>query len=297
MTKQIDIVFYHKNCPDGIGGKWVVHHYCILHHLEVPVYHALAAGTDPPLSDLENKNILFVDVCPHPKFIEKYVSKVSQMIILDHHKSSMELLQNISNDYKNLKVIFKMDQCGAEIAWHYFFPNEKPPFFIDYLRDKDLWLLQLPHSHEINFALGEHLNLETLSSFLEDEEASFRSLLAEGTILKEKHDKEIEKIVERANLALFSYNDQKYKIYIVENDKRHLTSDVGNVLCEMYPTIDFAVITFTGQEYCSLSLRGIKGKCPDLCAIAKTFGGGGHPSASGMRVPNLKLFKNIANSI
>ena len=29
--------------------------------------------------------------------------------------------------------------------------------------------------------------------------------------------------------------------------------------------------------------------------IDLTFGGGGHPSASGMRVPNLKLFKNIAH--
>ena len=295
MTKQIDIVFYHKNCPDGIGGKWVIHHYCALHHLKTPIYHPLAAGTDPLLSDLENKSILFVDVCPHPKFIEKYISKVSQMIILDHHKSSMELLQNISKDYKNLEVIFEMGQCGAEIAWDYFFPNEKSPFFINYIGDKDLYLLKLPHSHEINFALGENLNMETLSSYLEDEKVSFQNLLVRGKVLKKEHDQEIEKIVERAIPASFSHNDKKYKIYIVENDRRHLTSDIGNVLCEMYLTIDFAVITSTNQQYCSLSLRGIKGKCPDLCAIAKTFGGGGHPSASGMRVPNLRLFKNISH--
>ena len=293
MTKQIDIVFYHKNCPDGIGGQWVTYHYSTVHNLKTPIYHPLAAGTNPVLSDLENKRIFFIDVCPQPEFIEKNISKMSEMIILDHHKSSMDLLQNISNDYKNLQVIFKMDQCGAEIAWHYFFPSQKPPFFIDYLRDKDLWLFKLPYSQEINFALGEHLNLETLSSFLEDEEASFQTLLAEGTILKKKHDKEIEKIVERAIPASFLYNKDTFSIYIVENNQRHLTSDVGNVLCEMFPSIDFAVITFTTPSYCSLSLRGIKGKCPDLCAIARAFGGGGHPSSSGMRVPNLKGFKNI----
>ena len=105
--------------------------------------------------------------------------------------------------------------------------------------------------------------------------------------------REIEKIVERATPASFLYNDNTFSIYMVENNQRHLTSDVGNVLCEMFPSIDFAVITFTTPSYCSLSLRGIKGKCPDLCAIAKAFGGGGHPSSSGMRVPNLKRFKNI----
>lgn len=291
MAKMFDYAFYHQNCPDGFGGQWVIYHYCEINCFKHPKYVPLAAGMNPCISNLARKRIVFVDVCPHPSFLKDYLSLGSKITILDHHKTSMELLQGIA--HKNLEVFFDMDKCGAEIAWNYFFPHEKSPFFIDYLKDKDLWLLQMPFTHEINFALGEHLTLEAFSAFFREEESSYKMLLAEGKPLKEKHDQEIEKISKRALPAFFSHAGKRYTISIVENSQRHLTSDVGNHLCEIFSNIDFAVITFTGHSYCSVSLRGKKGKCPDLCAIAKTFGGGGHVSSAGLRVPNLKTFANI----
>ena len=283
---QFDIICYHKNCPDGIGGLWAANYY-----KEIPKHYPLPAGENPYLEEIENKKIIFVDVCPKPDFIIETIEKCSKMVILDHHKTSKEMLESIiERNYPNLEIVFDMGRSGAKIAWEYFFPNRPCPFFISYIEDKDLWRWILPHSQEINFALQSYLKLEDLSSLLEDEEISFQNLLKEGIILKKENDEKIRDISETAVERYFFYRENEVHKVMEVNllGERGLTSDIGNYLCEKFPDIDFAIIKFRGQDYWSISLRGIKGKCPDLSEIAKKYGGGGHPSASGIRFPDVK---------
>ena len=282
--KSFDIVCYHKNCPDGIGGLWVANHY-----QEIPIHYPLPAGENPEIDHLHGKRILFVDVCPQVDFILSTIPIVQKMTILDHHKTSKEMVDTIvQENIPNLEVVFDMERSGATIAWDYFFPEKPCPFFIRYIEDKDLWKWKLEYSQEINFALQDHLNLKEFTLFLEEETNSFQKLLQEGKIVKEENDEKIRRIASNARTSSFRCDEQTYHVMIVENTDRSLTSDVGNYLCESYPEIDFAVITFQKPDYCSVSLRGIKGKCPDLSEIAKHYGGGGHASASGMRVTNLE---------
>ena len=163
------------------------------------------------------------------------------MVILDH-KSSKEMVEDITEkNYSNLEIIFDMDRSGAKIAWDYFFPNRKSPFFIDYIQDKDLWTWKLSYSQEINFALQLYLKIDKLTALLENEENSFEKLLQEGTILKEKNDEKIKKISSSAVKQYFLHKKKVYNIMTVNNiTNRNLVSDVGNYLCETYPEIDFA---------------------------------------------------------
>ena len=109
--------------------------------------------------------------------------------------------------------------------------------------------------------------------------------MKEGEILKEENDKKIESIGNTSTKEYFIHQKKVYHIRKVNSIKdRSLTSDVGNYLCVKYPDIDFAIITSRGLNYWSYSLRGMKGKCHNLSSIAKTYGGGGHPSSSGMRI-------------
>lgn len=281
--KSFDIVCYHKNCPDGIGGLWVANHY-----QEIPIHYPLPAGENPEIDQLEEKRILFVDVCPQVHFILSTIHTVKKITILDHHKTSKEMVDTIvQENIPNLEVVFDMERSGARIAWDYFFPANPCPFFIQYIEDKDLWKWKLEFSQEINFALQDHLNLKEFTCFFQQEKSSFQTLLKEGKALKEKNDEKIRLISSQAIKGSFHCDEQTYHVMIVENADRSLTSDVGNYLCESYPEIDFAVITFQKPDYYSVSLRGIKGKCPDLSKIAKHYGGGGHESSSGMRVTNL----------
>lgn len=281
MDHNYDIICYHKNCPDGIGGLWAANHY-----KEIPVHYPLPAGENPFLGDIEGKSIIFIDVCPKEDYILSNIEKVKKLTILDHHKTSKEMLEDIiKKKYPNIEIIFDMNRSGAKISWDYFFPNIPSPFFINYIEDKDLWKWKLNYSHEINFAIESYLELEKLTSFLENEDLSFQKLLEEGKILKEENDKKIENIGNTSTKEYFIHKNKVYHIRKVNSIRdRSLTSDVGNYLCEKYPDIDFAVITSRSSNYWSYSLRGIKGKCPDLSSIAKVYGGGGHPSSSGIRI-------------
>lgn len=302
MENNYDIICYHKNCPDGIGGLWAANHY-----KEIPIHYPLLAGENPSLEDIEDKKILFVDVCPKDDYILFNIEKVKKMTILDHHKSSKEMLDYvIKKNIPNLEIIFDMDRSGAKIAWDYFFPNTPCPFFIKYIQDKDLWRWKLLHSREINFAMDSYLELEKLDSLLEDEDLSFENLLEEGKILQRENDKKIQTVAEKATKEYFLCNDKLYNIVKVNNIRnKNLTSDLGNYLCEKHQNVDFAVIKSRGVNYWSYSLRGIKGKCPDLSFIAKQFGGGGHPSSAAMRIydvekrqsPFIKEKQNLSNKI
>ena len=288
MSKDFDYIVFHKNCPDGVGGLWVADHY-----KKGAEHCPISPGEDPFLGNIENKSILFVDVCPQPNYVLKNITKFRKLTILDHHKSSKELMEEIlKHEFANIEIVFNLKLSGAQIAWDYFFPGQKRPFFIDYIGDRDLWNWLLKSSQEINFAINKHLSLEEMTAYLEDEDASFEKLLAEGTILKAENDQEVQTIAETARKENFIYEDKKFSVMMVENENRPLTSDIGDFLCQNFPETDFAVITFHGGKYVSVSLRGVKGKCPDLCAIAKSFGGGGHPSAAAFRVSSLDKLRH-----
>ena len=294
--EQFDIIYYHKNCPDGIGGLWVANH-----SNKIPIHYPLPAGENPILEEMENKRIIFVDVCPKPNFILQTIKKCNKMVILDHHKSSKEMVEDImKKKFSNLEIIFDMERSGAKIAWDYFFPKTPCPFFINYIEDKDLWKWKLPYSREINFALESYLNIEKLTYFFKNEEESFQKLLKEGKIKKENNDKKIQKIAECSVQEYFIFKGNIYKVRKIYNiSNRRLTSDVGNYLCEQYSDIDFAIITSRSSSYNSYSLRGIKGKCPDLSLIAKEYGGGGHLSSAGMRISNEqeRYFSSMGNNL
>jgi len=288
MSKDFDYIVYHKNCPDGVGGLWAADHY-----KKGAIHCPISPGEDPFIGEIENKSILFVDVCPQPSYVLNNITKLRKLTILDHHQSSKELMEEIlKHEFANLEVIFNLKLSGAQIAWDYFFPGQKRPFFIDYIGDRDLWNWLLEFSEEINFAINQHLSLEEMTAYLEDEDASFKKLLAEGTILKAENDEQVAMISEDAEKKIFVHGDETYSVMVVENSNRSLTSDIGDLLCKNFPETDFVVITFQAGSHVSVSLRGVKGKCPDLCAIAKTFGGGGHPSAAGFRISSLDKLRH-----
>lgn len=60
-------------------------------------------------------------------------------------------------------------------------------------------------------------------------------------------------------------------------------SELGNQLCENNPNIDFVAITDIGKKKISLRSRN---EAIDVSKIAKHFGGGGHPRASGADLTN-----------
>jgi uncharacterized protein len=102
----------------------------------------------------------------------------------------------------------------------------------------------------------------------------------EGEGIERKHHKDIEELIPQL-AHMVRYNDHKV---IVANAPYMLASDMGHKMLELYPEADFAAVYYIRHDLTSTySLRGRKGGV-NVAQIAEQFGGGGHPSAAGMRV-------------
>jgi uncharacterized protein len=181
--RQFDAIVYHERCQDGILGLW-----CANRNSKIENVYACNAGVDPT-KHFENENVIFVDICPSFDYMLSVIKQVKKIVILDHHKSSADVLEkhkNILEEYDNIEIVFDMHRSGCQIAWDYFFPNESRPFFVDYVADRDLWQWKLPMSKEVNSALYE-LDYINSSDFSKLDELS-------NSDNREEHIKKIGKI-------------------------------------------------------------------------------------------------------
>jgi uncharacterized protein len=80
---------------------------------------------------------------------KELIQKVKyHLIVIDHHKSAMIELHDISNTH------FDMTKSGAMLSWEFFHPGKEPPKFIRYIQDRDLWKWELEYTVK---NLAQHL--------------------------------------------------------------------------------------------------------------------------------------------
>jgi hypothetical protein len=155
------------------------------------------------------------------------------------------------------------------LAWEW--AHQRPaPWLLLHIQDKDLWQWALPGSREINAALSSYpYDFRLWDSFTQDR------LVEEGrAILRYEHEM-VSKLV--AEKALVTFQGQT----VPAVQSAILNSQIGERLSGQYP---FVIIWHDrdGRRYFSLRSRE---DGPDVEAIAKQYGGGGHRHAAGFSVP------------
>lgn len=302
IKNDIDIVIYHYPCMDGFSAWWIAQHYYKI--INKPIV-GIPKSYDSKFLD-ENiyldKNILMVDILT--KDYELIKSKSKNLIILDHHKTSQELLNNISYAY------FDMNKSGAGLIWEYFF-DQKPPMFIQLIQDRDLYTFKLERSKDFNeglfnwlFAFAGNDIEEKIMKFNElyDDEVpkyvsddyrytriSLNKQIADmGQVMNLVKDNKIESIAKNTQVYhIETYIDDgkmiknaHYKVAITECS-HDLVSDLGHYLVEN-KECDFAMLWrydhFSEQYWYSLRSDDAHA---DVSAVCKFYKGGGHRNASG----------------
>lgn len=291
-VKNFDAIIYHGPCSDGTCGLW-----CACHYSPIKTRYACKAGLDPT-GDYTNMNVIFIDICPKFEYLIKLVKIAKHVVILDHHKSSEQIIKNnssILSQIKNLHIEFDMDRSGCQLAWDYFFDNLPRPFFIDYIADRDLWTWKLPASKEINTALYEleyinSYNLNKLTELMENSEEKIKYLETSGKIIEIGKKREIDIGLHNAVEATMCFKDKTYRIWLGGNINPTLRSELGNLLCSK-PFKDGSNPDFSAcwqynpkTDEWWISLRSSSKNSPDLSVISLEFGGGGHPNASGFTI-------------
>jgi oligoribonuclease NrnB/cAMP/cGMP phosphodiesterase (DHH superfamily) len=294
---KFDTIVYHNPCQDGTTALWCANYYNEIFE-KIPC----KAGNLPTI-DTENKNILFVDICPKFDYLLEISKTAQNIVILDHHKTTIDAYEtNKMLCPKNLEFILDITKSGCQITWDYFFPEKARPWFVDYVGDRDLWLWKLPNSKEINDVLFENNMLDanlldniTKLQYYTTEQ--IEDLIKEGSILLKFQKKQLETASYRAIEAQIIVNEITYNIWLGTTTSAD-RSELGNVLAKKplsngkLPDFSATWIYEPKENVWWISLRGTSSS-PDLSLISGYFGGGGHIMASGFSIKSPKTLRDV----
>lgn len=273
----MDIVFYHKNCPDG----WAAAYIASIKYPEaklIPLDH----GAPFDITQVYGKDVLMLDFSLRTREDNDCVASQSRSFrILDHHKSAREVLEGVPY------ATFDMKRSGAGLAWDYLFGEDSPeacydqgtnfeprPWWVGYVEDRDLWNWALPFSREVCAYLGTLEFTKEAWDVLDQPvfNKARATELGQGALAHINHY--VREAVKQAQTGTL----QGYKTAVL-NVPYLNCSEVGH---ELSKTHEVSLTWFErGDQVIQFSLRSI-GEI-DVSAIAKTFGGGGHKNAAGFQ--------------
>ena len=286
------LIIYHQtkpgvDCPDGITAAWVASKKYPDYKLCGCVYNAEELPNIPKDCD----RVVIVDFSFEAKILEQWREQVSEVIVIDHHKTAMGMLEGLSN---TVLKHFDMNECGATLTWKTFFPNQEIPVFLSYVRDRDLWNHELPRTREIHetmaqmcYGLKETDNIFLLFELfnglakLNKNELVALGCAISGPKIKAK-DLKINEIANRWKMYEVAGHQVPVVFLAKDGSEDRLVSDVcSRLYTHLHPNVDF-VACFTADRCWSLrSDKNKPGNGFDVGTLAKSMGGGGHHNAAG----------------
>jgi oligoribonuclease NrnB/cAMP/cGMP phosphodiesterase (DHH superfamily) len=229
-----------------------------------------------PLPELDpSRALLFLDYAPKRAVLRELSARHPHILVLDHHKTAKEDLAGVEAELPNVTVGFDMTRSGAMLAWEHFH-GDPAPDAVRYVQDRDLWLHQLPDTHEVSAALASFpYEPQRYAQFLGM--SAFVELMArEGRALLRAKQQQVEGLLAEARVGYIRGNAVP-----VVNAPTFLVSDLGNALLTRFPEAPFAAVYRDGAKGVRYwSLRSTDDR-KDVSEIAKQYGGGGHRNASG----------------
>lgn len=279
MSNNKRYVIYHKDCLDGHTAAWAAHKYWGPSATYIPLnYSAQVPDFEP------NSLIYILDFSFKPEIISKLIEE-NTVILLDHHKSSMEawgtyITENPVPVQRSSVIKFDMTKSGARLAWEYF--NKEPvPDLVKYVEDRDLWRFAYPQSKafhaylmacSMTFEVWDRINID-----LKHDDSRNKIFMQAGALMSHR-EQEIEKIVQDVKLKTIGGHNVP-----VINCPYFLASEACNLLLERYENSPFVASYHDRKDFRQWSLRS---KSFDVSEIAALYGGGGHRLSSGWEENN-----------
>ncbi|NNL66832.1 MAG: hypothetical protein HKP30_11350 [Myxococcales bacterium] len=267
--------FYHAGCPDGFGAAWAVWRAWGDDARYKPIGHDEVID----VAACEGAHVAFVDIFTRTSTLRELGDTAAHVVVLDHHVTSRDRFHSDPDLHFELRdaghrVHFDLGHSGAVLAWHHFHETE-PPALLAYVEDQDLWNWKLPHSEEVNAAIGSHPR--TFDAWEGLASRPIESLVREGEPLVRSARIEVARAVRKAHPITV-------KGMRVEgvNSTAH-RSAIGHALSERG--------AYDRPWGCVYRVSGVRVDATlysigdfDVSAIAVSLGGGGHRNAAGFSV-------------
>lgn len=241
-----------------------------------------------------------------------------QIVVLDHHKTAKEAIEKLDEEFagKNIQFYFNLKYSGAVLSYLYFstqfgIPNDESvldyvvktqvPTWIKMVHDRDLWQWKYKDTKFFTTALfskitgnanndtngNNYVNyvpseLEQMCKINPSKAESVEILIDTGKIMSEQYENQIQSIIDERGYFEVDLLGLGVKGYAV-NASNLFSSELGSKLCRLDDEHKYAIIfTFMEKDRVKCSIRSTDDF--DCSGIAKHFGGGGHPQASGFNL-------------
>ena len=254
-------------------------------------------------SDEKYDKLFITDISVKKELADALNNVSDKVILLDHHKTALWL-----NEYPFALVQVEDESvgkmCGAYLFYEYLKKNHEEfndtlalKLFVKYVRMYDTWEWKEKYDNIIPKRLNDLMYMDGPNEFVD------KMIYRLGNNLAIFDDTDLMKLqIEQTYIN--SYIAQKDESLIVNDDlfpeytvgitfADKYISELGNKLCELHPELDFVVLI--NMSALTVSYRTVKDNL-DLSAIAKGFGGGGHPKASGSRF-DASIINDMLNNI
>ena len=277
-------ILYHQvkagiDCPDGISAAWVA----AKAYPDAKVVGAV--HQEPvPISPTEGDRVTIVDFSYGPDVLDTWADAGVTVEVIDHHKTALDDLSSLSD---RILQTFDMKECGATLAWKTLFPEKPMPYFLNHIRDRDLWLWEIDGTAEIHEAMGKLGRsfelLDRLAQMDKDELQAY--LMPIGTELLEEKKRLVNTAVKRHQRGMVAgYQNIPYVVLAKDGSEDRLTSDICSAMQRLNPSPLFTACFTSDRTWSLRSNRN--GSNFDVGRVAKDNGGGGHRNASGFKERN-----------
>lgn len=270
LSMERTVIIYHGGCPDGFGGAYAAWK----KFGDTAEYRATSYG-DPIPEDLAGARVYFIDFCYPQETMDRIKNEAASLVVLDHHEGVEEVVKTMP------EFVYDPNRSGATIAWAYFHPEKPVPELLTHVEDDDLFLYKLEDTralityltaHPFGFEVWDKVAAALAGDY------SRKELLVVANAYAEYFELLAEMSVDHAKLVEF----EGYRCYYATaHPLKPLKSLVGNRLARKLPPIGL-VVTAHPKGF-GVSIRG--DGSVDVSAIARKFGGNGHPSSAGFAIP------------
>nr|VDD02738.1 unnamed protein product [Brassica rapa] len=308
MVQKKVAVLYHYPCHDGVFAALAAHLYFAANStpsLFFPntVYSPITIS-QLPLQDISHLYLL--DFTGPPGFVQQVSPKVDSVVILDHHKTAIDTLGDVSTTCKNVTKVLDITRSGATIAFDYFTQKLKEETrgncremsdfkrmrrVFEYIEDADIWKWKLPESKAFNSGiidLGIEYNLNQNSSLFQQLlSLDHDSVISRGKESLSRKHKLIHEALEHSYEIVLGGAEEFGRCLAVNGDEiAELRSELGNQLAEKSKNLKlrgvgavvYRVPELGDDTKLKISLRSVAEE--DTTVVSQRFGGGGHKNAS-----------------
>lgn len=268
---------YHANCPDGFTSAWLFDRFSTFSgsNIFIPATHG--KPIDFKVFDKDDE-VFLLDFSFDYNSVVDLASKVKKVTILDHHKTAKDALTPLLED-RTIEGVIDTDECGCSLSFKYLL-NDSLTNLVKYVKDRDLWKFELPHSKEVNAFISSFeytiANWDYLFLLLGSDKG-IASAEVHGASIMRTQTNFIKQVIDSGlrKIKVGGYEVDAVNVpHMWCSEAAEMLINKGNKFGCCFYIVDNTVC---------YSLRS-KGNF-DVSAIAKKYGGGGHKNAAGFKLP------------